>query len=494
MEEEKKNECVIIEIPEDLKNWSDCVIYRVPRKLRKVNESSFTPQLLSIGPFHHGRNELKGMEPHKEKYLEDFCKRTDKTKQDLGNFVSHHSTEILASYAGTVELTHQVFDQMILRDSCFILELLCLFSDKGCQYHDQDDYLLKTPWLRNVVQLDLVIFENQIPFSFLNKFYAFAKPRHEHTVGSLRLKSYCCPDSEECYCINSCIHFIKGVLSFKSCCCVCSKKSPEDHISSSSRSSSSSDDSTLLDIAYNFFINFSSVHVKGKNDGIKEIKHFTDLVRQFWLSKEFRREERRGCPFREHEKYLYSATKLNKAGVKFAPSANKQAKFVEFNTIEKPLFNFIPFLHSLKVELPTFEIQGNTETLMRNVIALEQCVYPDKAYICNYVALMSQLVDTAEDIEFLVEKRIIKNMLGSNKEVAELVNKLTYKITESNFVYANKCRQLNRFYETRFNIVRATLKRVYFNDLWTGSSTVLGICIIMFSVSSTIKTLFFSKD
>ncbi|KAF4388628.1 hypothetical protein G4B88_018905 [Cannabis sativa] len=395
MEEEKKNECVIIEIPEDLKNWSDCVIYRVPRKLRKVNESSFTPQLLSIGPFHHGRNELKGMEPHKEKYLEDFCKRTDKTKQDLGNFVSHHSTEILASYAGTVELTHQVFDQMILRDSCFILELLCLFSDKGCQYHDQDDYLLKTPWLRNVVQLDLVIFENQIPFSFLNKFYAFAKPRHEHT---------------------------------------------------------------------------------------------------FWLSKEFRREERRGCPFREHEKYLYSATKLNKAGVKFAPSANKQAKFVEFNTIEKPLFNFIPFLHSLKVELPTFEIQGNTETLMRNVIALEQCVYPDKAYICNYVALMSQLVDTAEDIEFLVEKRIIKNMLGSNKEVAELVNKLTYKITESNFVYANKCRQLNRFYETRFNIVRATLKRVYFNDLWTGSSTVLGICILMFSVSSTIKTLFFSKD
>ncbi|KAF4380935.1 hypothetical protein F8388_011857 [Cannabis sativa] len=350
MEEEKKNECVIIEIPEDLKNWSDCVIYRVPRKLRKVNESSFTPQLLSIGPFHHGRNELKGMEPHKEKYLEDFY-------------------QTRSGQLRTVELTHQVFDQMILRDSCFILELLCLFSDKGCQYHDQDDYLLKTPWLRNVVQLDL-----------------------------------------------------------------------------------------------------------------------------FWLSKEFRREERRGCPFREHEKYLYSATKLNKAGVKFAPSANKQAKFVEFNTIEKPLFNFIPFLHSLKVELPTFEIQGNTETLMRNVIALEQCVYPDKAYICNYVALMSQLVDTAEDIEFLVEKRIIKNMLGSNKEVAELVNKLTYKITESNFVYANKCRQLNRFYETRFNIVRATLKRVYFNDLWTGSSTVLGICILMFSVSSTIKTLFFSKD
>ncbi|XP_062082822.1 UPF0481 protein At3g47200-like [Humulus lupulus] len=487
---EEKNESVIIEIPVDLKKWSECVIYRVPRKLRKVNESTFTPQLVSIGPFHHGRNELKGMEPHKEKYLDDFCKRTERTKEDLGNFVRDHSTEILAAYAGTIEeIPLQVFDQMILRDSCFILELLCLFAEK--KYHDQDDYILRTPWLRNAIKLDLVIFENQLPFSFLKKLYAFAKPRHENTLGSFEVHTIPYPDSEECCGINSCIHFIKGILSFKFCRCVCSQKNPQEDISSniSWKSSTDNDDCTLLEITYDFFINFSSGAVE-----MREIKHFTDLLRQFWLSRKFRRGERRACPFQEHERYLYSATKLNKAGVKFVPSANKQANLIEFNILKRPLFKFIPFLHSLKVELSPFEIEGNTETLMRNVIALEQCLYPDKAFICNYVALMSQLVDTAEDIEFLVEKRIIKNMLGSNKEVADLVNRLTYKITESNFVYANECKRLNKFYETRFNVVRATLKRVYFNDLWTGSSTVVGLCILIFSVSSTIKTLFFSKQ
>ncbi|KAL7164291.1 hypothetical protein ACSBR2_040245 [Camellia fascicularis] len=40
-------------------------ICRVPRKLRQLKEAAYTPQMVSIGPLHHGETHLKGMEEQK---------------------------------------------------------------------------------------------------------------------------------------------------------------------------------------------------------------------------------------------------------------------------------------------------------------------------------------------------------------------------------------------------------------------------------------------
>ena len=40
----------------------DCCIYKVPSKIRKLNEDAYTPSVVSIGPFHHGHPELQNME------------------------------------------------------------------------------------------------------------------------------------------------------------------------------------------------------------------------------------------------------------------------------------------------------------------------------------------------------------------------------------------------------------------------------------------------
>ncbi|KAG2381176.1 UPF0481 protein [Vigna angularis] len=63
------------------------------------------------------------------------------------------------------------------------------------------------------------------------------------------------------------------------------------------------------------------------------------------------------------------------------------------------------------------------ECLFRNLIAFEQCHYPDETnYICNYVSLIDSLIHTQLDVELLVEKEVIVHELGSHKEVASLVN------------------------------------------------------------------------
>jgi len=44
-------------------------IFRVPDRLRRHNEKAFEPELVSIGPFHHGKEKLQAMEKIKLWYL-----------------------------------------------------------------------------------------------------------------------------------------------------------------------------------------------------------------------------------------------------------------------------------------------------------------------------------------------------------------------------------------------------------------------------------------
>ena len=41
---------------------SSCCIYKIPQKIRKLNEEAYTPSIVSIGPFHYGDKRLEAME------------------------------------------------------------------------------------------------------------------------------------------------------------------------------------------------------------------------------------------------------------------------------------------------------------------------------------------------------------------------------------------------------------------------------------------------
>ena len=88
-------------------------------------------------------------------------------------------------------------------------------------------------------------------------------------------------------------------------------------------------------------------------------------------------------------------------------------------------------------------------------MALEQCHYPFETYICNYIVLLDFLIDTKEDVELLDQKKIIVNWLGSNKAVAIMVN---HEIAK----------KLNGHYDNCWNHNMASLKTVYFRDIWRG--------------------------
>ncbi|XP_042505589.1 UPF0481 protein At3g47200-like [Macadamia integrifolia] len=145
---------------------SKSCIYRVPEKLCKLNEEAYTPHLVSIGPYHHGKENLSMMETHKQKYLHSFVdRRTDLSFSDI-------------------------FVTMMLHDGCFILEFL--LRNEPLEESDEDDPVSNNLWLSNAIKHDLILLENQLPFFVLEHLYKLNQgEEHSSFIESISFSFSC---------------------------------------------------------------------------------------------------------------------------------------------------------------------------------------------------------------------------------------------------------------------------------------------------------------
>ncbi|CAL8121114.1 unnamed protein product [Prunus armeniaca] len=402
------------------------------------------------------------METYKKMYYEIFCERCTKRKDELKGFIRDNKKNILHCYApttfcaGTIDTKRgDIIVDVILVDACFIIQLFLLNFEKST-----DDYILRSEWLRKAVEHELILFENQLPYSLLEELYNFAMcPQEQNKKGN---------------------EYSRDNQQYSSC-----STSPREHTISIDQSGKQDEpEPTFLKLTCEFFEDYGQR--KSTRNGVKP-KHFTDLVRHFLCPEDMKFKEK-DAPV----KSKYDVRKLTAAGVKFRPLDEGTVQYVikrDSDEAHKCKFN-LPCFRNMKLKLTQFCVKYDTECVIRNVMALEQILYPREPYICSYFLLMDQLVDTVEDVDLLVEEQIIVNLLGSNKAVMKLVNSLCEQIKEDKSCYSDLCVELNKHYEiSKVNRSVAILKRVYFKDLWTSSSTVLGVVVLLFSVVGTIKSL-----
>ena len=144
---------------------SACAIYKVPKQLRHVKEKAYTPKVVSIGPLHHGSEDLKAMEEHKLRYLRDFIGRTEKTPEFFLEVLRKNEAKIRACYAETIQFSSEKFVKIVLVDAAFILEVLLKSFDPKLQ--EENDRIFNKPWLIQDVWTDMLLLENQLPFFIL---------------------------------------------------------------------------------------------------------------------------------------------------------------------------------------------------------------------------------------------------------------------------------------------------------------------------------------
>ncbi|CAL2240900.1 unnamed protein product [Prunus armeniaca] len=104
----------------------------------------------------------------------------------------------------------------------------------------------------------------------------------------------------------------------------------------------------------------------------------------------------------------------------------------------------------MDLKLTLFCVKDETECIIRNVMALEQFLYPESAYICEYFLLMDKLVDTVEDVNLLIDSGVLVNKLGCNETVTNPISQLCEQIMDNVSCYGGLCDQLNKHYGISF--------------------------------------------
>ncbi|XP_014522985.1 putative UPF0481 protein At3g02645 [Vigna radiata var. radiata] len=144
-------------------------IYKVPPNIRQNNPKAYTPQMISIGPYHH--NSFGTTEELKLKYLKGFLNRTQQSMREFALKIKELEETIRSCYEETIKYNSDEFLKMILVDACFIIELFL-------RWHKLRDWVQKEPLFlqtRALVQIqkDLLLLENQLPFFVFEELYNF---------------------------------------------------------------------------------------------------------------------------------------------------------------------------------------------------------------------------------------------------------------------------------------------------------------------------------
>ena len=401
----------------------ECCIYKVPDYLRKSKGEHYTPQIISIGPFHQNNPKLETMEHHKNpmfqtmeqrklRYLKYFMQRAY-CLEGLVSTIKDCEESVRHFYAETIHLGSDEFVKIILVDAIFILELFWRYN-----YNDwtsDDNGATLEPWLTSAIRSDLILLENQLPFFVLEKLFNVAL-KHDPQYSSLLFQ----------------------VITFV------------------------------------YFQFYNTQNIAPKRDF--KIKHFLDLLRTFWLPHPYQNLPKGNRT--AAVKHLYTATQLHEAGLVFKPVSSRSCLFD------------IKFRKGV-LEMPPLTLDNSSESLYRNLLALEQCHYPNEAYITDYFILLGFLISTSKDVNLLVRKGVVVNLLANKDAAKTLVNNLVTNIiyADMNNVYSEACNGLKAFYDKPWHSWKATLRREYFSTPWRIVSTIAAVILLVLTLLQTAYTM-----
>ncbi|XP_078169465.1 UPF0481 protein At3g47200-like [Carex rostrata] len=242
---------------------------------------------------------------------------------------------------------------MLLLDGCFILELSLKYQEKAHDIKCRPGFLFDPIWM------DLLLFENQIPFFVVEKLFSL-----------VITKSH---DSHE----------------------------------------------LLVNIFTNLFLTKETLGppliLRGK------IHHLLHLYHEIFVSRLESRcksyQSNRCFPslkILEEGNYrkklvIPCATRLREAGVKFSYKRSYEHKFD------------IKFKRGV-IEIPTLKIDSNHKPLYPNLIAFEVCLCYEYRTLSSYIVLLDLLINTREDVELLQRSGVIENTLPNEEEMAAMLS------------------------------------------------------------------------
>ncbi|CAL8155191.1 unnamed protein product [Prunus armeniaca] len=329
-----------------------CCIFRVPEVIRRQKIEAYEPNIVSIGPIHrhHRAEKFKLFEDVKRWYLHCLLSSSQYVSlESLIKVIMELAKSARDCYAYPLDdLNEKDFVEMMILDGCFLLQLFR--KAYCCELEEDYDPAFDVCCTREHLYHDLLLLENQLPWSVLECLYNLTAN---------------CPSQE----------------------------------------------ASLPYLVLNFFRQSSAdeLMLTHSFSQPRKILHILDLVRTVMVNGfEEKLDEHVEKKQKKNElnlpQRIPNATSLSEAGIKFRKSQTKGEGGCIMNIeFKKGVFT-----------IPPLGIDERTEPLFRNLIAFEQCHHYRLHKITSYAVLMDNLIDSKDDVDFLCDKGILANWLNAD--------------------------------------------------------------------------------
>ncbi|PQQ14051.1 UPF0481 protein [Prunus yedoensis var. nudiflora] len=467
-------------------------IYRIPDKLRQVKEDAYRPSIVSIGPFHENDRNLAAMTQYKLAYMLSFLHQPSTAAEDTREDAEeYHTTKCLEEcidaiygldevvrqcYTEKIEYKEDELAEILLLDGCFILELF-LRCDRSLKYMKQDDYnsdpVLRSAWTIAALQHNLALLENQIPFFVLELLYDTMKPN----ITKCKL-----PQTVTALALN----FFQAVSR---------KEIKEDP------SAGATEFKHLLDLLQKFYFDPTG-HLPFKVEPNSDNKQHSALQRVISrLVSKIRREKQTPCLPTHHQRdpanngkweFNYCVSELLESGIEFKVGSSTQQYLLD-----------IKFEDGVII-IPQLRIHETMNSLLRNLIAYEQCSLRSTHSVTSYAFLLKSLISTSGDSKLLRERNIIEhnNRIGDTEYLTQFESILDQVAMKDDFSFAALVDEVNKyrtswyswsrirvFLWVQFQRQTRILCTTYFSSAWKVISLMAGVVLLLLTSLQTYYTI-----
>ncbi|OEL25052.1 UPF0481 protein [Dichanthelium oligosanthes] len=184
----------------ELSRWQRHCIYLVPACIKDIKPKAYRPQVVSLGPFHHGDPELLPMEEHKRRAMRHLLRRAKKPLEEFAAAVEEVAEQLASAYLDLGAEWRdgdgrERFLEMMIVDGCFLLEVMRATSLDG---KNTGDYAPNDPifshhgvlYMVPYIRRDMLMLENQLPLLLLERLVAVetAKPPNDDVINRMVLR------------------------------------------------------------------------------------------------------------------------------------------------------------------------------------------------------------------------------------------------------------------------------------------------------------------
>ncbi|XP_075639321.1 UPF0481 protein At3g47200-like [Castanea sativa] len=142
------------------------------------------------------------------------------------------------------------------------------------------------------------------------------------------------------------------------------------------------------------------------------------------------------------------------------------------------------------LSLPPIIVDDSTGPKFFNLIAYEMCPDFDNDYeVSSYISFLDSLIDESKDVIDLRNAGILRNVLGSDDEVARVFNKIGTDLVPNLEIYKGVRREIQQYYDKRRMLWITQVIHDHFSSPWTVVAFIAGLFVLILSVLQTVYSM-----